>query len=105
MRWYERIIAAHRAVTDQVSHAERRESSRYFVWQEDGENALRADDRHGERAITGRTDLYTKQEFDEWAGALEKSLCKFGIAWSLALVDYEEDTGFFHYSWDWEVLE
>lgn len=103
MTWYERIIAAHTAVTDAVSHAERRESSRYFVWQEDGSHDLAAGNGHAERAVTGRTDLYTKREFDPWADALGESLTGMDIAWSLELADYEEDTGFFHYSWDWEV--
>lgn len=103
MTWYERIIAAHTAVTDAVSHAERRESSRYFVWQEDGTKDLLAGNGHAEKAVTGRTDLYTKQEFDEWADELGESLSSMGIAWSLALADYEEETGFFHFSWDWVV--
>lgn len=53
--------------------------------------------------MTGRTDLYTKQEFDPWAAAMEQSFTNHGIAWSLVSVDYEEETGFIHYSWDWEV--
>lgn len=64
MTWYERIIAAHRAVTDAVSHAARIKSDRYFVWQEDGSNDLAGDNGHGERAVSGTTDLYTKQELD-----------------------------------------
>ena len=66
MKWYEKIIAVHLAVTDQVSHAEHMKSDRYFVWQEDGANDLEADGLHVERAITGSTDLFTKQEFDPW---------------------------------------
>ena len=73
MTWYERIIAAHRAVTDAVSHAARVKSERYFVWQEDGSNDLAGDNGHGERAVTGTTDLYTKQELDPWADALGES--------------------------------
>lgn len=103
MTWYERIIAAHIAVTDQVSHLQQLESDRYFVWAEDGANDLLAGNSHAERAMTGRTDFYTKQEFDPWAGALEQSFVDHGIAWSLVSVDYEEETGFIHYSWDWEV--
>ena len=36
MRWYDKLIAAHREVTDAVSHGARMQSERYFVWQEDG---------------------------------------------------------------------
>lgn len=104
MRWYERIIAAHRAVTDQVSHFERMQSKRYFVWQEDGDNDLSADGIHVEKAVTGFTDLFTTVEFDPWADALGNSFDQYGIFWTLRDVQYEEETGITHYTWDWEVL-
>lgn len=103
MTWYERIIAAHTAVTEAVSHSARMQSDRYFVWQEDGRNDLAGDNGHGETAVTGTTDLYTKQEFDPWADALGESLSSYGISWTLDNVQYEEDTGFYHYEWLWEV--
>ncbi len=45
MKWHEKIIAAHLEITDAVSHAERLESERYFVWQEMGANDLTANNR------------------------------------------------------------
>lgn len=104
MKWYEKIIAAHRAVTDEVSHAEKMKSDRYFVWQEDGANDLEADDLHAERAVTGSTDLFTKQEFDPWKEEFEKALEAAGIAWSYNSFQYEEETGFYHHEWYWEVV-
>lgn len=104
MAWYDTIKAAHLAVTDAVSHAKRIQSSRYFVWQEDGANDLEADGRHAEGAVTGTTDLFTKQECDPWVEALGESMSGCGISWYLSSVQYEEDTGFFHYEWVWEVL-
>nr|DAD91016.1 MAG TPA: hypothetical protein [Siphoviridae sp. ctepM7]DAX86439.1 MAG TPA: hypothetical protein [Caudoviricetes sp.] len=104
MTWYERIIAAHRAVTDAVSHAARVKSERYFVWQEDGSNDLAGDNGHSERVMTGTTDLYTKQELDPWADALGESFDAHGISWALNSVQYEADTGFYHYEWVWEAL-
>lgn len=101
--WYERIVDAHVAVTNAVSHSERMESDRYFVWQEDGRNDLAANNGHRERIVTGTTDLYTKTEFDPWADELGKSMSSRGIAWSLVSIDYEPETGFYHFSWDWEV--
>ena len=62
--WHETIIDVHLAVTDQVSHAEHMKADRYFIWQEDGENVLLAGNFRAERAVTGSTDLYTKNEFD-----------------------------------------
>lgn len=103
MTWNEKIIAAHTAVTDQVSHMVRLSSERYFVWQEDGRNDLIADGVHVETAVTGTTDLFTKQEFDPWAEAFEAALEAMGIAWSFSSFQRETDTGFLHYEWNWEV--
>lgn len=104
MTWYERIIAAHTAVTDQVSHIARLSSERYFVWQEDGRNDLTANNRHADGAVTGTTDLFTRTEFDPWAAAFEAALDALGIAWSFSSFQREDDMGFLHYEWNWEVL-
>ena len=104
MTWYERIVSVHTAVTPNVSHYDQMQSDRYFVWQEDGANDFEADDLHAESAVTGTTDLYTKQEFDPWKDAFEAALEADGtIAWSLNSVQYEEDTGFIHYEWEWQL--
>lgn len=104
MNWYERIVRAHRDVTDQVSHWERLKSERYFVWQEDGLNALMADGVHAESALTGTTDLYTRKEFDPWVEQFQEAMDLHGISWYLNSVQHEEDTGLIHYEWVWEVL-
>ena len=103
MTWQERIVAAHLAVTDAVSHSLRLKSERYFVWQEDGANDLEADGVHAEKSVSGTTDLFTKQEFDPWKEQFEAALDAAGIAWYLNSIQYEEDTGFTHYEWVWEV--
>lgn len=105
MRWFEKIIAAHTAITDQVSHFERMQSDRYFVWQEDGNNDLSADGLHAEKAVTGFTDLFTTVEFDPWVDALGENLSSYSISWSLRDVMFEEETGITHYTWDWEALD
>lgn len=105
MNWKEHIIAAHLAVTDAVRHAAYMKSERYFVWQEDGANDLLADDIHAEKIVTGTTDLFTKQEFDPWKEELEAAFdASPYIAWYLNSVQREEDTGFTHYEWVWEVF-
>ncbi len=103
MKWYEKIIAAHTAVTDKVSHSERLKSDRYFVWQEEGAADFIADGKHAEKAVTGTTDLFTKTEFDPWKEEFEKSLDNSKIAWELLSIDHEEDTGFYHFEWEWTV--
>lgn len=103
MSWQTKIIGAHLNVTNAVSHCERMQSDRYFVWQEDGAETLFADDRQAERTVTGSTDLFTETEFDPWVNALEMSFCLEGIPYSLRDVQYEHETGLYHYIWDWEV--
>lgn len=108
MTWYEKVIAAHIAAcgteTVAVSHSERLKSDRYFVWQEDGADDFEADGAHCELAMTGRTDLYTKTEFDPWGAALGTAFDGAGILWSLVLCDYEPETRTWHWSWDWTVI-
>lgn len=101
--WYEKVVAAHLAVTDAVSHAERIKSDRYFVWQEEGANDLEADGIHAETAVAGTTDLFTKQEFDPWVQEMGAAFDAAGISWYMNSVQFEEDTKFFHYEWAWEV--
>lgn len=101
--WYENIVAAHLAVTDNVSHGQRMKSERYFVWMEDGRNDLESDNMHGEKSIVGTTDLYTKRELDPWAELFEDSLDSSEIAWRKILTDFEEETGFWHHEWEWNV--
>ena len=103
MSWQTRIIAAHTAVTDAVSHGQRLKSERYFVWTETGANDLIANGRHIERAMRGYTDLFTKIEFDPWGEAFCEALDAQGIAWQLSTLDFEPTTGFWHWQWDWQV--
>lgn len=103
MRWYEEVIAVHAAVTDAVSHGCRLKSDRYFVWQEEGAADFEADDRHAEKAMTGSTDLFTKMEFDPWKDKFEAALNNSRLCWSLNSVQFEEDTGFWHYEWLWGI--
>ena len=102
--WAETIIGAHTSVASEaVSHAGRLKSNRYFVWTEDGSNDLSADNVHAEQAVTGYSDLFTTREFDPWARQIQDAFDAAGIAWEKTGVTYEQDTGFFHHTWEWEV--
>ncbi len=105
MRWYKKIIAAHTAVTSAVSHAEKLKSDRYFVWYEDDHEDLVSGNVHVGSAVRGYTDFFTKTEFDSFVDELGTSFDAFGISWALTDSVYEEDTGFFHYTWEWSVVD
>lgn len=103
--WAQVIIDAHNQVADgAVSHAARMKSDRYFVWQEEDEDDLCADDAHDETAVTGYTDLFTKMEFDRWAREIGRAFDAAGIIWEKTGCTYEPDTGFFHHTWKWTVV-
>lgn len=105
MTWQEKIKAAHLSVTNAVSHYRRLSSDRYFVWQEEQALDLCAGNVHRERAMAGTTDLFTKTEYDPWIAQLQAAFDAYGIAWNLESVQYEQDTGFIHYEWYWEVTD
>lgn len=105
--WAQQIITIHKNVANKaVSHAGRLKSDRYFVWCEDGiDQDGYSDNEHMETAVSGATDLFTKKEFDPWARDIEKEYTKAGIIWYKRGLDYEEDTGFWHYRWDWVIFD
>ena len=78
----------------------------YLIWAEDAEeNSFDADTKKAEQQIHGTADYFTKLEFDPVIDAIQEAL--EGVShsgWSLSSVQYEEETGLIHYSWDWWVV-
>lgn len=105
MRWFEKIIEAHVAVTDAVSHFERMKSDRFFVWQEDDRIDLIANNGHTDHVVRGTTDLFTTMEFDPWADEIEASFFQAGIPFRKNSVQFEESTGLVHHEWEWSVWD
>lgn len=75
----------------------------YVIWKEDGRNDLEAGNVHAEKAWTGVVDLYTETENDPLVSDIEGAFESIGCAYNLVTVDYEEESGKIHYSWDWEL--
>ena len=77
----------------------------YIVWAEDGEgDTVHADGRKVERAITGTIDYFTKTEDDPVVQQIEDTLgTDDSLAWQLNSVQYEQDTGYIHYEWAFEI--
>lgn len=103
MIWIERVKNAHLSVTSAVSHHSRMQSDRYFVWAEEDAPALSAEGKHAVSRVRGTTDFFTKTEYDPWKKKFEQALGRWGISWELISIQYEEDTGFFHYEYSWEM--
>ena len=82
-----------------------RASAPYAVWMEDGEDdSLYTDEGKGEQAISGTLDFYTKREFDPCVDGFQAVLNANMARWSLTSVQYEDETGLIHYSWEWVIL-
>ena len=92
-------------VTDQVFHYEKMgDSERYIVWVEDSEvGSLEADNYKMEQSIQGTVYLFSKKANDPWIEEIQEALKKVRISFYLNSVQYEEETGYIHHEWVWEV--
>ena len=104
MKWYEKIMSALATVTPDVRHGfAKTKAERYIVWQEDGGNYFRADDFTAEKIMSGTIDLFSKTEFDAWSEGVEDALDAAEISYHLNSVQFEEQTGFWHWEWVFEI--
>lgn len=75
---------------------------KYIVWAEDSEaDSVWADGKQLHQSIQGTIDYYTKQENDPNVKAIQDALV--GVSFRLNSIQYEQDTGFIHYEWVWEI--
>lgn len=78
---------------------------KYIVWAEDGQSGgLYSDNRMSEQVIQGTIDYFTKTEDDPNIDKIQDALNSAEIPFRLNSVQYEEDTGFIHYEWLFEVI-
>ena len=76
----------------------------YGVYTPDGANDLEADDRHAEKVITGTVDYFVRGKGAAEMALIETALDSVeGIAWQLNSVQYENDSGYLHLEWAFEV--
>ena len=78
-------------------------SGDYGVYAEDGANDLIANGKHSERVLQGTVDYFTRDDSGTPKTTVETALDGAGIAWYLNSVQLEEDTGYIHYEWVFEV--
>ena len=73
------------------------------VYAEDAANDLYGDDVHAEHAIEGTVDYYTRDDSGAAKTTIESVLDNGRIAWYLNSIQFEEDTGYIHYEWVFQV--
>lgn len=77
---------------------------KYIVWAEDSGGQVHASDNQIiDQAIVGTIDYFTKSEFDLNVDLIDRSLSNAKIAYKLNSIQHEEETGYIHYEWLFEV--
>jgi hypothetical protein len=91
-------------VTKNVNHYFARDKTDdYIVWAEDGEGAsLHANNKKSIKVTQGTIDYFTKSE-DNLSDQIEAELTTAGVSFSLNSVGREDETGYIHYEWVFEV--
>lgn len=82
-----------------------KQSNKYIVWAEDGQsNAGHGDNKMTLQVIQGTIDYFTKEEFDPNFKLIQEKLNNADLAWNLNSIQHEDDTGYIHYEWVWELV-
>ena len=76
----------------------------YGVYAEDGANDLEANNVHLERVIEGTVDYFTRDDSGTPKATIEAALNSCGAAWYLNSIQFENDTGYIHLEWVWQVM-
>lgn len=75
-----------------------------IIWAESGEEmSFHSDNGKEEQRIIGNVHLFTKTEFDPLADSVQSTLASLGATWSLASVQYEDETNMIHFEWSWGI--
>lgn len=79
--------------------------SRYIIWTEDFESdSFYASNGLQEQQIHGTVHLFTKTEYDPAVDAIQNVLGNACIPFKVSSIQYEDETGFIHYEWEWDVV-
>lgn len=76
------------------------------VWQEDVESSNLTTDNHKQaQGISGSIDYFTATEFDSTVDGIQAALTALeNCAWSLDMVQYENETKLIHHSWSFTII-
>lgn len=75
------------------------------VYGEDNERSLYANNAHAEKVLEGTIDVFSRDGTGAAKRNVESALTLYNIPYRLNSIQYEEDTGFLHYEWVFQVLE
>ena len=76
----------------------------YIVWAEDGQSdGVYADNQMQIQVTEGTVDLFTKTEYDPVANQIQQAMNNSEMTWYKNSTQYEEETGYIHHEWVWQV--
>lgn len=75
----------------------------FGTYAEDSGKDMSADNIHGERGTVGYINYFTRDDSGTPRTTIEAALNSINIPWNLNSVQYENDTGFIHYEWEFGV--
>ena len=75
----------------------------YGVYAEDAANDLGADNIHAEKVVQGTVDYFTRDDTGAPQTTIEAALEGIPCAWYLNSVQFEDDSGYIHYEWVFEI--
>lgn len=77
----------------------------YGIYAEDGANDFESDGQHSELALTGTVDYFTRDDSGAPKATVEDALRSvWNCVWYMNSVQFEQDTGYIHYEWVFEVV-
>lgn len=74
------------------------------VYAEDDELALYANNQHAERVLQGTVDYYTRDDSGTPKTTIEAALDLYAVPYRMESIQFEDDTGYIHYEWVFEVV-
>lgn len=75
----------------------------YGTYSEYSGEDLVADGKHIERGTVGYINYFTRDDSETPRTTIEEALNSINIQWNLNSVQYENDTGYIHYEWEFGV--
>lgn len=75
----------------------------YGTYSENNGDDLIADGIHIEKGTVGYINYFTRDDSGAPKTTIENALNELRIPWNLNTVQYENDTGYIHYEWEFSV--
>lgn len=73
----------------------------YGTWGEDTGNEFKVGNVVAEQVMNGFLDFFTRDDSGMPQYDIQNAMTEAGVVWHLDAVQYENDTGYIHYTWEY----